>query len=81
MKVVAVGALPAQLSYLESGHVQALFAQDCYGWGYESVRILLSKIVKNEAPKETRIIDPLTRITKENAGEFRAKWDKWLGKK
>ena len=26
-------------------------------------------------------LDPLTRITKENAGEFRAKWDKWLGKK
>jgi len=81
VKVVAVDALPAQLSYLESGHVQTLFAQDCYGWGYESVRLLLNKIVKGDVPKEPRIIDPLTRITKDNAGEFRKKWDKWLGKK
>lgn len=81
IKVVAVDALPAQLSYLESGHVQTLFAQDCYGWGYESVRILLDKIVRNESPRETRIIDPLTRVTRENAAEFRKKWDKWLEKK
>ncbi|MFO0837075.1 MAG: substrate-binding domain-containing protein [Phycisphaerae bacterium] len=80
VKVVAVDALPAQLSYLESGHVQALYAQDCYGWGYESVRLLLEKIVKKQDPKEARIIDPLTRVTKENAAEFRKKWDKWLGK-
>jgi ribose transport system substrate-binding protein len=80
VKVVAVDALPAQLSYLESGHVQALYAQDCYGWGYKSVQILLDKIVKNEKPKEERVIDPLTRVTKQNAGEFRRQWDKWLGK-
>jgi ribose transport system substrate-binding protein len=80
VKVVAVDALPAQLSYLESGHVQALFAQDCYGWGYQSVKILLDKIVKGQDPKQTRIIDPLTRVTNENAGEFRKKWDRWLGK-
>ncbi len=80
VQVVAVDALPAQLSYLESGHVQTLFAQDCYGWGYQSVRILLDKVVKQQDPKEPRIIDPLTRVTKENAGEFRKKWDKWLGK-
>ncbi len=80
VKVVAVDALPAQLSYLESGHVQALYAQDCYGWGYKSVQVLLDKIVKNEAPKEPRIIDPLTRVTKDTAAEFRSKWSKWLGK-
>jgi ribose transport system substrate-binding protein len=80
VQVVAVDALPAQLSYLESGHVQTLFAQDCYGWGYQSVKILLDKVVKKQDPKEPRIIDPLTRVTKENAGEFRKKWDKWLGK-
>jgi ribose transport system substrate-binding protein len=80
VKVVAVDALPAQLSYLESGHVQTLFAQDCYGWGYKSVELLLEKIVNDQAPAEPRVIDPLTRVTKENAAEFRAKWDKWLGK-
>ena len=44
------------------------------------MKILLDKVVKQQDPKEPRIIDPLTRVTKENAGEFRKKWDKWLGK-
>ncbi len=79
VKVVAVDALPAQLSYLESGHVQTLFAQDCYGWGHKSVDLLLAKIVKGETPKDVRIIDPLVRVTKENAAEYRKNWDKWLG--
>lgn len=80
VKVVAVDALPAQLSYLESGHVQALYAQDCYGWGYNSVELLLEKIVKGNDPQSERIIDPLIKVTRENASEFRTKWDKWLSK-
>ena len=80
VKVVSVDALPPQLSYLESGHVQVLYAQDCYGWGYRSVEILLDKVVKNKAPESTRIIDPLKRVTRENAAEFRSMWDKWLKK-
>lgn len=82
VKVVGVDALPQQLSYLESGHVQVLLAQDCYGWGYKSVQILLDKIVKNQDPKGgPRVIDPLTRVTKENAKEYRKNWAKWLGRK
>jgi ribose transport system substrate-binding protein len=81
VKVVSVDALPPQLTYLEDGHVQVLLAQDCYGWGYKSVEILLEKIVKGKDPASTRIIDPLTRVTKENAKEFAAKWKKWLGEK
>lgn len=80
VKVVAVDALPAQLSYLESGHVQALYAQDCYGWGHKSVELLLEKIVKGNDPQSERIIDPLIKVTRENASEFRTKWDKWLSK-
>ena len=80
IKVVAVDALPPQLSYLESGHVQTLYAQDCYGWGFKSVDILLRKILKNEEPASPRIIDPLTRVTKETAKEYGQKWDKWLGR-
>lgn len=80
VKVVAVDALPAQLSYLESGHVQVLLAQDCYGWGYKSVEILLNKILKHEDPPSPRIIDPLTRVDRSNAATFRSKWDKWLKK-
>lgn len=80
VKVVSVDALPAQLGYVKSGHVAALYAQDCYGWGYKSVELLLNQIVKGEKPADVRIIDPLTRITKENAEEYGQKWDKWLGK-
>jgi ribose transport system substrate-binding protein len=80
VKCVSVDALPAQLGYVESGHVQALYAQDCYGWGYKSVEILLEKIVNGKDPESQRIIDPLTRVTKENVADFAKKWDKWLGK-
>jgi ribose transport system substrate-binding protein len=80
IKVVSVDALPAQLGYLEDGHVQLLLAQDCYGWGYKSVEILLDKIVKNQNPPQERVIDPLTPVTKETATEFGKKWQKWLGK-
>ncbi|TWT46117.1 Autoinducer 2-binding protein LsrB precursor [Phycisphaerae bacterium RAS1] len=80
VKMVAVDALPSQLSYLESGHVDVLWAQDCYGWGYKSVETLLRKVVKNEDPKEPMMVDQLTKVTKANAAEFRKKWDKWLAK-
>ena len=79
VKVVAVDALPAQLAYLESGHVDTLFAQDCYGWGWRSVEILLDKIVKGKDPESPRIFDPRTRVTKETAKAYGEKWKKWLG--
>jgi ribose transport system substrate-binding protein len=80
VKVVSVDALPAQLNYLKSGHVEVLLAQDCYGWGHKSVDILLDKIVNDKQPEPARVIDPLTRVTKENADEYARNWDKWLGR-
>ncbi|MDW8342948.1 MAG: substrate-binding domain-containing protein [Verrucomicrobiae bacterium] len=79
-KVVSVDALPPQLTYLRSGHVETLFAQDCYGWGYRSVEILLEKIVHGRDPASERVIDPLTRVTRDNVDEFARLWDKWLKK-
>src|SRR5438093_809953 len=81
VKVVSVDALPAQLSYLKSGHVAVLLAQDCYGWGCKSVDMLLNKIVNKQNPPSERLVDPLTRVTKENVDEFAKNWDKWLRKK
>jgi ribose transport system substrate-binding protein len=80
VKVVSVDALPAQLSYVKDGHVEVLLAQDCYGWGYKSVQIMLDKIVNNKSPDPERQIDPLTKVTKENVEDFGKNWDKWLGK-
>jgi len=80
VKVVSVDALPAQLPYLASGHVECLLAQDCYGWGYRTVDMLLAKILLNEQPKELKVIDPLTKVTKDNTAEWSKKWTKWLAK-
>ncbi|CAN5450969.1 sugar-binding protein [soil metagenome] len=80
VKVVSVDALPAQLPYLKDGHVEVLLAQDCYGWGHKTVEILLDKIINKKDPPSDRIIDPLTRVTKENADEYGKQWEKWLGK-
>jgi len=41
---------------------------------------LLEKVINNKDPKNPKVIDPLTKVTKENADEFAKKWDKWLGK-
>jgi ribose transport system substrate-binding protein len=80
VKVISVDALPQQLGYLKSGHVQKLLAQDCYGWGTKSVEILLEKVVNGKNPASEKVIDPLTPVTKETVDEFGKKWDKWLGK-
>jgi ribose transport system substrate-binding protein len=61
VKVVSVDALPAQIPYVQQGYVEALYAQDCYGWGHKSVEILLEKIVNGKDPESKRIIDPLTQ--------------------
>ena len=80
VKVVSCDALPAQLNYLRSGHVDTLYAQDCYGWGYKSVEILLEKIINKKEPANPIVIDPLTQVTKENVEAFSKNWEKWLAK-
>ena len=80
VKVISVDALPAELNYLESGYVQALYMQHCHDWGYKSVQILLDKIVKNQDPPEVRVIDQLERITKPDVPRVREQWNTWLGK-
>lgn len=81
IQVVSCDALPAQLNYVRDGKVDALYAQDCYGWGYKSVDMLLDKIVNGKSPNPAIVIDPLTKITGENVDAFGKNWEKWLGKK
>lgn len=80
VKVVSCDALPAQLNYLRSGHVDTLYAQDCYGWGYKSVEMLLEKIINGKSPATVRVVDPLTQVTKANVEAFGKNWEKWLAK-
>jgi ribose transport system substrate-binding protein len=80
IKVTSADALPAQLSYVKTGYVAALLAQDCYGWGSKSVDVVLNKVIDKKDPPSPRIIDPLTKVTKENVDEYGKNWEKWLGK-
>jgi len=78
VKIVACDALPSELEYVKSGHVQVLIAQGCFLWGYKSVEILLDKILKNQIPTEELIVDPPTRVTSVNLEEWSLNWRKWL---
>jgi len=44
------------------------------------MKILLEKIIENKQPADARVVDPLTRVTKENVEEFGKNWEKWLAK-
>ncbi len=78
-KVVAVDALRPQLVYVENGQAQVLLAQKVYEWGYESTRLLLDKVVKDQVPESPLVKAELVRVTKENATEYGKSWGKWLG--
>jgi ribose transport system substrate-binding protein len=80
VKCVSVDALPAQLQYLRSGHVEILLAQQCYEWGYQSVSLLIDKLYLKKNPENVKVISALIPVTKENVDAFAKNWDKWLPK-
>jgi ribose transport system substrate-binding protein len=80
VKCVSVDALPPQLAYLRSGHVQLLLAQQVYEWGYRSVELLINKIHLKKNPTVLHEVSPLVPVTKENVDQFAKNWEKWLPK-
>lgn len=74
IKVASVDALPGMLSYLRSGHVQILLAQQVYEWGTESVKLLFDKVSANKQPKEAFVKADLIPVTKANADEYLKTW-------
>jgi ribose transport system substrate-binding protein len=95
VKVVSCDALPKQFQYLEQGKVQALVAQDCYGWGTHTVDLLIDKIINNKTPAQSKIPNPLTIVTiaapdsslpkednvvRTTLDQFKGYWDQWLKK-
>jgi ribose transport system substrate-binding protein len=78
VKVVAVDALPSQLKYLESGHVQMLLAQQVYEWGSRSVEMIVDRIVHGKVPPDPRVIAPLVPITRDMVADYAKNWEKWL---
>jgi ribose transport system substrate-binding protein len=75
-----VDALPQQLAYLRSGHVQILLAQKVYEWGYRSVEHLINKIHLKKDPASMKDVSELVPVTKANVDEFAKNWEKWLPK-
>lgn len=80
IQCVSVDALPAELAYLKSGHVQLLLAQPVYEWGYRSVEHIINKIHLKKNPAQVRDVSPLTPVTRANADEIARLWEKWLPK-
>ena len=77
---VSVDALPPQLAYLRSGHVQMLLAQQCFEWGHRSVEHLINKLHLKKDPQSVKDVSPLVPVTRENVDEFARNWEKWLPK-
>ena len=80
VKCVSVDALPPQLAYLRSGHVQLLLAQQVYEWGHRSVEHLINKIHLKKNPASVKDVSPLIPVNKANVDEFEKNWQKWLPK-
>src|SRR6267378_3986019 len=80
VKCVSVDALPPELAYLKSGHVQLLLAQQVYDWGYRSIEHLINKIHLKKDPSSVKDVSPLLPVTRETADEFARNWEKWLPK-
>jgi ribose transport system substrate-binding protein len=80
VKCVAVDALPPELAYLRSGHVQLLLAQQCFEWGYRSVEHLVNKIYLKKDPAAVKDVSPLVPVTKDKVDAYAKNWEKWLPK-
>jgi ribose transport system substrate-binding protein len=77
IKIVAMDALPAELPYLRKGVVQELYAQQTYEWGWQSVALLVQKVIQKQNPSAIQY-SPLIPVTETNVDEFQANWKKWL---
>lgn len=80
VKCVSVDALPPELQYLRSGHVQLLLAQQVYEWGHRSIEHLFNKVALKKDPTAIKDVSPLIPVTKANVDEFAKNWEKWLPK-
>ena len=77
---LSVDHLPEQLEYVRKGQVQALIGQDCYGWGYQTVTMLVNKIHEGKKPEKVVNNFKLSVVTKDNVEEYAGTWEKWLRK-
>ena len=76
VKIVAVGALPAQLVYVDQGLAPVLLAQPTYMWGYESVTRIVDKVhLKQDGPEHIPM--EVVRVTKADLGTWARQLRTW----
>jgi ribose transport system substrate-binding protein len=76
VKVVAVDALPDQLSYVEKGLVPVLWAQPVYLWGKVGVDSIFDKVILKKAVPERIRAEPV-RVTRKNLGTWARQLKSW----
>jgi ribose transport system substrate-binding protein len=76
LKVVAVDALPEELSFVERGLVPVLWAQPTYLWGKVGVETIVKKLVLKQSVPE-RIPMPLVRVSRQNLGTWSRQLQSW----
>jgi ribose transport system substrate-binding protein len=80
VKCVSIDALPQQLGYVRSGHVQLLLAQDVYGFGRLAVESLINKLLLKKSPPQPFANTALISVSKTNVEAFAKNWETWLPK-
>ena len=80
IKCVSVDALPPELAYVRSKHVQLLLSQDVYGYGYNSVARMIERLHLKKKVADPIENTPLTPVTLQNVDAFAKNWEKWLAK-
>jgi ribose transport system substrate-binding protein len=76
IKIVAVDALPVQLTYVEKGLAPVLLAQPTYQWGYVSVHSVVDKVHLGKQVPEIIPME-LVRVSRDNLGEWARQLQAW----
>ncbi len=80
IKCVSIDALPQQLGYVRSGHVQLLLGQNVYGYGRLAVESLVDKLLLKKSPPQPIANTALIPVTRANVEAIAKNWETWLPK-
>ena len=79
-KVVSLDPLPQPLQYLKAGQVQCLVGQPYFGWGYESVKMIVEKLHTDTSPASELVFADLEIVdSADEADELAGRWSEWTG--
>lgn len=76
LKVVAVDALPDELSYVEKGLVPVLWAQPTYLWGKVGVETIVDKLLLGKTVPERRPME-LVKVMRQSLGSWSRQLKGW----